>query len=432
MERPAVPTSEDEIFGTLLNPFADEERRVIRDALRGRLEAITGLHAHNAILGAFSVMDRSTGTPSPFDVIEAVKADRPVDYGLMSDFDEYVFECSLMESRRNTVWHLERIFDSHARRRLSMIQKRVDISDDVSHAISVLRTELDSIEGGVFNQDKEYAIKEYSDEWWDLFNSQGEAQVLIPTGFGKLDHEIGGISPGDLFVIGARPSVGKTAFAITMADAMMSAGFPVSFYSFDMGRKQFMYRIGSFYSGLTVKEIVKKEFERVDQREGWALLSNAYEKIGTLPLYLTFRHMDAFTLRRAIIDDAKRGAKVVFVDYLQLVRHPDYKDEYDAVTATCKMLKDLTHELDIAILPLSQLRRYEGAGEKPPSLHDLRASGQIEQDASMVVLIHRPKSDTVDGPSMSFHGQIDLAKHQNGPTTRFPARIQRGFKWTEE
>lgn len=429
---PFLSTSEDEIVGTLMNSSAGEQRSMIKDTLEGRLDVISGTLPRYAIMAGLSLMGRMTGTPSPWDLISEVKRLDPGYFSMMPDFEDYVIDCSLLESRHNTEWHLEQIISNAAKRELSNISKMVDLHDDVTHTIGVIRKELDRIESGAFKRDKQFAFNEYSHDWEQIFSVDDKEQLLLPTGFPSLDEVIGGIGQEDFFVIGARPSVGKTAFAVKMADAIMRAGHPVSFYSYDMGRKQFQLRLASFYTGLTVREIRKKQFDNYSNKEGWSMLSKAYDIIGQLPLYLTFRHLDCYQLRRSIIEDAKRGVKAVFIDYIQKVMHPKITDEYAAVTAASNMIKDLTHEIEIPIIPLSQLRRFEGPGDRPPRLSDLRSSGQIEQDASVVLLLHRHRNDRPGAKeTMSFEGFIDLAKQQNGALTRVNAKIGRGFRWEE-
>lgn len=424
---------EDVLVGVMMDATRGDKHSAIYSALSHNLRGVETLEANLALRACFSFYERSHGSPNMLDVDEEARK-------FAFDYDEvggeerfywvYLRHCQeLSDHAANTEWYIEQVLSRIARNDIANIQRKYNANDEIPHVIGVIRKELDKIEEGMFMGDKAHVGTEYLSELDSIVGDAIDPGLM--TGFRGLDDIIGGITNEDLFIIGARPSVGKTSFALSIAESIMNTAGPVSFYSFDMGKKQMLLRLLSFESRLTIKEIKTKEFG-CGRTEGYARLSAAYDKVGKLPMFITFQHMNINTLCRSIRTDVKkRGVKAVFVDYLQLVGVQG-KDEYAAVTEVSKALKGLTHELETPIICLSQLKRPDQQNRtKPPTIADVRSSGQIEQDASLIILIHRKPEEGGDGDLLSRNGFATIAKSQNGPNGRVEMEITKGFRWVE-
>lgn len=425
---------EDVLIGVMMDATRGDKHAIIYEALSHKIGSLETLEAQLAMRACFAFYERTKSSPTMLDIDEeAKKSAYQYDEvgGETAFYWAYLPHCyALSDHGSNAEWYIESILSRVARNDIANMHKKYGPNDELPHVISVIRGELDKIEEGMFMGDKTHVGTEYLA---DLDRIVGDmVEPGMQTGFTRLDELIGGVTKEDLFIIGARPSVGKTSFALSIAESIMNTAGPVAFYSFDMGKTQMLLRLLSFESLLTIKEIKTKEFH-CGRTEGYARLAAAYDKIGSLPLFLTFQHMNIQTLCRSIRTDVKkRGVKAVFVDYMQLVTAGG-RSEYDAVTETSKSLKGLTHELDVPIFALSQLRRPEtGDRGKMPTLADLRSSGQIEQDASLVVLLHRKPEEGGNGELLSSQGVVTVVKAQNAAPGRVDMRITKGFRWVEE
>jgi len=244
----------------------------------------------------------------------------------------------------------------------------------------------------------------------------------IPSGFAKLDDLTGGWQPSDLVILAARPAMGKTSNALTMAINAAEAGKPVAVFSLEMSSKQLANKELSIVTGIPFGRIKKKALNPED----WAVIHDKMGKISSLPIHwddtpgisITELCAKAKRLKR------KHGIQLIIVDYLQLItagnRHKSGNREQE-VGFISRTLKGLAKELDIPVIALSQLSRAvesrPGSGKRP-MLSDLRESGSIEQDADIVMFLFRPEyyGITEDEAGLSTDGLAELivAKHRNG------------------
>ncbi len=247
----------------------------------------------------------------------------------------------------------------------------------------------------------------------------------VPTGYHKLDNITSGWQASDLVIIAGRPAMGKTSFALSMAKNI-AADFkvPMAFFSLEMSNVQLVNRLISNCCEIQGSKILNgqlkpDEWERLDKR-----LNNL---IGS-PLYVDDTPgLSVFELRtkaRRLVRD--HGVKIIMIDYLQLMNANGmrFSSRQEEVSTISRSLKQIAKELDIPILALSQLNRgvesREGLEGKRPQLSDLRESGAIEQDADMVLFVHRPEYYHIyqDENGRDLHGmaQIIIAKHRKGAT----------------
>jgi replicative DNA helicase len=250
----------------------------------------------------------------------------------------------------------------------------------------------------------------------------------VPTGFRDIDELLGGLHRGDLIVLAARPSVGKSALAASIAYQVGSADGRVSIFSLEMGRDQYAQRLAAIDSGINLHGLRHGHMRMVELEAYMQTLG----RLAGLPIAISdaagasVRDIRARILRRA----AKDGAPdLVIIDYLQLMVGSRDESRQQEVSDISRGLKTLARELDVPILALSQLSRaVEGRTSHVPMLSDLRESGAIEQDADVVAFIYREElyDKLTENKGIA---EIHIAKHRNGPvgvvSMRFDANTTR-------
>ena len=247
----------------------------------------------------------------------------------------------------------------------------------------------------------------------------GGAISGLPTGFVDLDEMLSGLQAGDLVVLGARPSVGKSALALDVVrNVAFGLGRPVLLFSLEMSREQLADRFLAAEAKVPLEHIRKG---RLDQAE-WSRISSAISRIASSPLHvdhkrdLTIAEIRAKARRlRARLGDLA----LVVVDYLQLM-HSDAgtrpENRQIEVAAISRGLKVLAGELGVPVLALSSLSRgLEARADKRPNLSDLRESGALEADADVVCFLYRDELYNRDSPDRGV-AEVIVAKQRNGPT----------------
>ena len=247
----------------------------------------------------------------------------------------------------------------------------------------------------------------------------------IPTGYQGLDDMTSGWQASDLVIIAGRPAMGKTSFALSVAkNIAVDHHIPIGFFSLEMNNVQLVNRLISNVCEISGKKILNGQ---LDESE-WARLDKRLALLTGAPIYVDDTPgLSVFELRtkaRRLVRE--KGVKVLMIDYLQLMNANGMKfgSRQEEVSTISRSLKGLAKELNIPVLALSQLSRNvegrEGLEGKRPQLSDLRESGAIEQDADMVLFVHRPEYYHIyqDEKGNDLHGmaQIIIAKHRKGAT----------------
>lgn len=254
-------------------------------------------------------------------------------------------------------------------------------------------------------------------------NKLGEGLTGLDTGFKELNKITFGFQPGELIILAARPGVGKSAFALNIAtNSCETANSYVAFFSLEMGMDQILMRLYSTFSGLTLTKIRSGKLSDNEM----ALLYAAKHKLDKFNLY--FGESGATDVEElvAVCRRLKREGKLDFiiVDYLQLLTtSKKFTNRVDEVSKISRQLKLLARELEVPVLALSQLSRdIEKRDDKRPVLSDLRESGSIEQDADIVMFLHReqPKDgEDTTKKTRSAKTEIIVAKNRQGMTDSF-------------
>jgi len=254
----------------------------------------------------------------------------------------------------------------------------------------------------------------------------------LPSGFTSLDRMTLGWQPADLIIVAARPSMGKTAFVLSMARNMtVEHNIPVAFFSLEMPSVQLAKRLMVSETGIESDKI--RGGKKMENHE-WKQIDSTIQNLVKAPLYIDDTPaLSIFEFRsKARRLAAAHDIKLIVVDYLQLMTGPPEMRglREQEVSAVSRLLKAVAKELNIPVIALSQLNRAveTRGGNKRPQLSDLRESGAIEQDADLVLFIHRPEAYgiTEDEQGLSLRGiaEIIIAKHRNGST----ADVQLAFK----
>ena len=236
----------------------------------------------------------------------------------------------------------------------------------------------------------------------------------VPTGFTELDNLTSGFQNSELIILAARPSMGKTTFAINMAShAAIREHIPIAIFSLEMSMQQLTLRMVCSESRIGLSRIRYHFLTRDD----WELIHRAASRLSEAPIYIDDSpDLSVMEIRSKVRRlKSQYGVHFVIIDYLQLMRVRSTAERRDiAIAEISRGLKVLAKELEIPIMALSQLNRMpEQRKDKRPILSDLRESGAIEQDADIVAFLHRDKAYNIGAPGTA---EIILAKHRNGPT----------------
>lgn len=242
----------------------------------------------------------------------------------------------------------------------------------------------------------------------------------VTTGYTRLDKLTSGLQPSDLIIVAARPSMGKTAFALCMAmHAAIRQNMPVAVFSLEMSKEQLMQRMLAAWGKVDLSRLRRPSLL---SDEDWNSLYQAADLISHAPIYIDDTPaLSTLELRaRSRRLKAEKGLGLVVVDYLQLMRTSRRTDSRELeISDISRSLKGLAKELDVPVVALSQLnRKVEERGDKRPMLSDLRESGAIEQDADVIMFVYRDDvykhQKPADRPVQGV-AEIIIGKQRNGP-----------------
>jgi len=254
-----------------------------------------------------------------------------------------------------------------------------------------------------------------------LYHQENKSDVTgVPTGFLDLDEKTAGLQPGELIIVAGRPSMGKTALALNMAEHVaVDNGLPVAIFSMEMSGTQLAMRmLGSI--------------ARVDQHkmrtgrladEEWGRLSSAMERLHDAPIFIDeAAALNALELRARARRMRRQCGKLglVVVDYLQLMSAThDGENRATELSEISRSLKALAKEIEVPVIALSQLNRaLETRNDKRPMMSDLRESGAIEQDADLILFIYRDEVYFPEKPEAKGRAEVNIGKQRNGPIGR--------------
>ncbi len=257
-------------------------------------------------------------------------------------------------------------------------------------------------------------------EAWERFDnlSKGGHEMRgVPTGFPALDNMLAGFQPSDLIILAARPSIGKTTLALDIArQTAIKHGTPVGIFSLEMSSQQLVDRMLAAEAKVNAWKL---RTGRIDTDEEFEQIRDAMERLSKAPIYIDDQPANNALIMRSVARRLKRenGIGLIVVDYLQLMAPTNARSSeslVQQVTEISRSLKQLARELDVPVLALSQLSRAVEQRRGKPRLSDLRDSGSIEQDADVVMFIHR-EDKMNEGADKTNMAEILIEKHRNGP-----------------
>ena len=326
-------------------------------------------------------------------------------------------------------------------------QRYLDIVTRDSMLRKLIKGSADIIEACKTSQDKSTALSFAEKTVYDISNEADTSEMVkigqvipdviskmdeltndksslkgIKTGFKGLDNLLNGLHPSDLMIIAARPAVGKTSFAMNIVESVALQGYSCAVFSLEMGKEQIVERMLCSVAGVSMGNAKKGTMNKSE----WLKIAKAREMLSNARIFID----DSAVIRpRELISKCRRlksrfGLDLVMVDYIGLmtpdkVRNSDSRQ--NEISEISRSLKILAKELNVPVLALSQLNRAVETRKGRPQLSDLRESGAIEQDADIVMFIHRPdksatEKEIAEGKVQKNVAEILIEKHRSGPT----------------
>lgn len=428
----------NEIYGKM-PPQANEIEEVLLGALMLERDAILMVvdilkaesfykEEHRAIFEAIFALSRDQ---EPIDILTVTNKLRSE--GKLEDVGGAHFITSLtsrVATAAHVEFHAKIIQQKYIQRELirasSEIQKRAfDEGEDVDNLLNFAEQEIFQIAEGSMKKES-IPVKSIVDQAIQQIEEASKREdglSGVPSGFSELDRYTSGWQPADLLIIAARPAMGKTAFVLSMARNMaVDHGQGVAIFSLEMSSIQLVTRLISSETELPGQKL--KNGDLVGHE--WEQLETKVKPLEEAPIFIDDTPaISIFELRakaRRLVQ--AHDVKVIVIDYLQLMSAGvDNRGNREAeVSMISRNLKAIAKELGVPIIALSQLNRSveTRGGDKRPQLSDLRESGAIEQDADMVMFIHRPDYygilEDEEGNSLQGMAEIILAKHRAGST----------------
>ncbi|MEN1936968.1 replicative DNA helicase [Paenibacillus sp. 102] len=290
-------------------------------------------------------------------------------------------------------------------------------------------TRLCELEEG--NCTLDFDLKDTLVDLYEELHQDTDEITGIETGFTALDKMTCGLQEGDFVVIGARPSIGKTAFALNIALHAAKSEAAVGLFSLEMSNKQLLKRMLSCLGGVS-GERLKNPTHRFTI-DDWGRMSRAFAEIGDLPMEIYDKA--GVTTQEIWVQVRKLKRKyedkklLVIIDYLQLITgDSNYRgNRFQEMSEISRKLKLMARDLNVCVIALSQLSRgVESRQDKRPFLSDLRETGQIEQDADLIMLMYREDYYDKDTEHKDIT-EIQIAKHRNGPVGTMKLRFLKEF-----
>ena len=246
--------------------------------------------------------------------------------------------------------------------------------------------------------------------------TQKLAVTGVPSGFTELDDLTAGFQPGEFIIIAARPSMGKTAFSLAIAQhAVMNQKKKVAYFSVEMGKEQVMVRLLASTAKIRLSDL---RVGAIDD-QAWPRLINTAAAMSETGLFIDdTAGISPFDIRaKCRRMKAKHGLDMIMIDYLQLMGlKQKVENRQQEVSEISKLLKSVAKELKVPVIALAQLNRgVEGRSDRRPMLSDLRESGSIEQDADVIMMLYREDYYDRDNPEIKGIAEIIVGKQRNGP-----------------
>ncbi|MEU1826678.1 replicative DNA helicase [Streptomyces abikoensis] len=308
-----------------------------------------------------------------------------------------------------------------------IVQSGYDAEGDVEQIVDAAGAEISDVAQAREDDQGLDIGEDFADMVDELVDLGTNGRALgIPTGLTDLDALTFGLHPGQMIIIAARPAIGKTTLAIDIARAAtIRQGHRTAFFSLEMGRRELQHRIMSAEAKIALHHIRSGQLSDTD----WERFAAAQPRVTAAPLRLDCDPVQSVMQMKAKARRMQQrgGLDLVIIDYLQLVQPSSGRraeNRQQEVSDMSRQLKLMAKELDIPVVVLAQLNRGpEQRSDKRPLLSDLRESGSLEQDADLVLLLHREDAYDKESPRAG-EADVLVAKHRNGPTATITVASQ--------
>ena len=373
-----------------------------------------------------------TGKNLPVDIITVSNYLNEKDLLEKACGRDYINELAINSISSSNVEYYARIIEEKAIKRalINAGSEIVEMSYDEQPTEEV----LDSAERMIFSIAQERTKKDISpiselvisayEQIEDRYNNR-DKMAGIPTGYYDLDAVMSGLQKSDLIILAARPSMGKTAFALNIAqNVALRSKEPVAIFSLEMSKEQLTKRLLCSEAEIDSQRLKSGNMQTND----WQKLTDTMNYFTDAPLFIddtpNATLVDIRAKCRRLVNEHKHLGLIV-IDYLQLMEGSKNEDRFQQISSISRGLKGLARELNVPIIALSQLSRaIEQRKDRKPMLSDLRESGAIEQDADIVIFIHREEYYEPEAVEHKGKAQIIVAKHRNGPTASIELLFQ--------
>ena len=415
---PHSPEAEQSVIGSML---------LDRDAILTASEIITGEDFYNRQYGVlFNAMVDLFNEGQPVDLITLQNRLQSLDVPPEISSLEFIRDLiAMVPTSANVKYYATIVYEKALLRRLIKVTE--DIAGECYAGKEPLEHILEKTEHDVFNLVQTRQTSDYVPIQETVFHvikkieaaAQSNSTVTgIPTGFIDLDQKTSGLQPSDLILVAARPSMGKTAFVLNLAQYIaIRKQYTTAIFSLEMSREQLVNRLlsmESFINGQSMRT------GRLEDRE-WDKLVESSGAVASSKLIIDDTPGISITELRSKCRKYKleHDLKVVIIDYLQLMSgSSSYRDasRQQEISDISRSLKALARELQVPVIALSQLSRAcESRPDHRPMLSDLRESGAIEQDADVVMFLYRDEYYNKDSDAKGL-AEVIIAKQRNGPT----------------
>jgi replicative DNA helicase len=344
---------------------------------------------------------------------------------------------------RDIEYHIKVLQEKYLLRGIFQISQ--ELNEQAKNSTTDVETLLDDAETKFSQLSNEQSMEEFDDVREQMtqlitkiteISKSDQSITGIDTGYDDLNNMTAGLQKGDLIIIGARPSMGKTAFALNLVENILKTkDLPtVAFFSLEMGTQSLLQRMLSSESGVKSEKIRTGTLNNNE----WALLNAAASTLAKTNLFIDDTPGITVNQLRTKARKLSREKKLdaIFIDYLQLI-HGSGRSEsrQQEVSQISRSLKALARELEVPVVALSQLSRnleQRGAADRRPMLSDLRESGSIEQDADVIMFLYREEyymhdKEEVEGSDKEGLTEIIIGKQRNGPVGTVKLRFEKAI-----
>ncbi|HWO87943.1 MAG TPA: replicative DNA helicase [Gemmatimonadales bacterium] len=422
-QAPHSVEAEQGVISAILNGPPDAALRAV-ELLE---EWMFASRSHRAIFRTITALTKSNTPVDPITLREALQRAGELETSGGIEYLAYLLD--VVPTAANLESHCRIVRDKALLRRLIEIGTEIvqDAFEGGKQAVEV----LDRAERKIFEIGQARSVQGFERlknllwptmERIEALHGRADSITGVPSGFIELDQKTAGFQKGDLVIVAARPSMGKTAFVLNVAlHAAIEARVGVALFSLEMSRESLVQRMLTSEARVDAHRLRTGTLRDADYK----LIATAAGVLNSAPIWID----DSAALTPLELRSRARRIKIeedvglVVVDYLQLMREPEYSENrVQEISAISRSLKALAKELNVPVIALSQLSRapeQRGGESRRPQLSDLRESGAIEQDADVVLFIYRPEmyaKDELEREELRGQAEVIVGKQRNGPT----------------